>query len=77
MRLASGSGPRLTAVVADGTGELALVFLGRASIEGMAPGAVVEAEGMVGRVENELAMRNPRYRFVVPPSEEPGGAPAP
>ena len=64
VRSEDGSGPVLTVTVADDTGAVALVFLGRRCIAGMAPQTTGEAEGMVGRMGAQLVLRNPRYRFV-------------
>lgn len=55
---------RFRAVLADETGEIALVFLGRDAVPGIVEGARLDVEGMVGRARDELAMLNPRYRFV-------------
>jgi len=52
--------PVLEAVVADDTGGVSLVFLGRREIRGVAPGRRVRVEGMVATYEGRLAMRNPR-----------------
>ena len=51
------------AVLADDSGSLTLVFLGREEVPGIVSGAALEVEGMVGIARGELAMLNPRYRF--------------
>jgi hypothetical protein len=51
--------------VADGTGSLLLVFQGRQRIPGIAVGALLVAEGMVGSWSRRLAILNPDYELVV------------
>ena len=51
------------AALADGTGELILRFMGRASLPGMAAGRRVIAEGTPASVRGVLLMRNPLYSF--------------
>jgi len=58
-----GSGIAYTCDLADGTGSLALVFLGRREIPGLVPGASCTVEGTARMVEGSLAVWNPRYRF--------------
>jgi amino acid transporter len=53
----------------DNTGGIALVFLGRKHVAGLAPGVRVVAEGMVGDHGGRLAMLNPSYR-ILPSGEE-------
>jgi hypothetical protein len=50
--------------VADGTGSLLLVFQGRRRIPGIAVGALLVAEGMVGSWSRRLAILNPDYELV-------------
>jgi RecG-like helicase len=50
--------------VADGTGILLLVFQGRRRIPGIAVGALLVAEGMVGSWSRRLAILNPDYELV-------------
>ena len=52
---------RLT--LADASGELAVLFLGRPSVLGLQPGTRISVEGRVGTWNGELAMWNPRYRI--------------
>jgi amino acid transporter len=54
----------LECTVADGTGSLLLVFLGRKQVAGIAPGAKVVADGMVGEHRGRLAILNPDYRII-------------
>ncbi|HZQ58013.1 MAG TPA: amino acid permease [Acidimicrobiales bacterium] len=54
----------LECTVADSTGSIVLVFLGRKHVAGIAPGAKVVAEGMVGDHRGRLAILNPDYRII-------------
>jgi amino acid transporter len=54
----------LECTVGDGTGAVVLVFLGRKHVAGIAPGAKVVAEGMVGEHGGRLAILNPDYRII-------------
>jgi amino acid transporter len=53
----------------DNTGGIALVFLGRKHVAGLAPGVRVVAEGMVGDHGGRLAILNPNYR-ILPSGDE-------
>jgi len=55
----------LECTLADDTGGIVLVFLGRRSIPGMVVGAGIVVEGMVGEDGVRLVMLNPVYQFVV------------
>ncbi|MHB8664270.1 MAG: amino acid permease [Acidimicrobiales bacterium] len=48
----------------DPTGGLLVVFLGRKQVAGIAPGAKVVVEGMVGDHGGRLAILNPDYRII-------------
>jgi len=61
----------LECTIVDESGALRIVFLGRRSIAGIEPGAVLRAEGMVGQHGGRLAMINPSYDLV---ASEAGGA---
>jgi RecG-like helicase len=50
--------------ITDGTGSLLLVFQGRRRIPGIAVGALLVAEGMVGSWSRRLAILNPEYELV-------------
>jgi len=50
--------------ITDGTGSLLLVFQGRRRIPGIAVGALLIAEGMVGSWSRRLAILNPEYELV-------------
>jgi amino acid transporter len=54
----------LECVLVDGTGGIALVFLGRKNVAGLAPGVRMVAEGMVGDHGGRLAILNPEYRIL-------------
>jgi RecG-like helicase len=59
----------------DNTGGIALVFLGRKHVAGLAPGVRVVAEGMVGDHGGRLAILNPNYR-ILPSGDEDVEKPA-
>jgi two-component system sensor histidine kinase KdpD len=64
-----GSSLAYRCVLADGTGELDLLFLGRATIAGLAAGTRCSVEGVVTAREGRLAVWNPRYQ--VQPAQAP------
>jgi two-component system, OmpR family, sensor histidine kinase KdpD len=66
---AIGGSPGYRCVLADGTGELDLLFLGRAAIAGLAAGARCSVEGVVTARGGRLAVWNPRYDMQ--PTEAP------
>jgi two-component system sensor histidine kinase KdpD len=66
---AMGSSLAYRCVLADGTGELDLLFLGRAAIAGLAAGTRCCIEGVVAARGGRLAVWNPRYQ--VQPAEAP------
>ncbi len=59
---AIGSNFACRCVLADGTGELDLLFLGRAAIAGLAAGIRCSIEGVVTAHGGRLAVWNPRYQ---------------
>jgi two-component system, OmpR family, sensor histidine kinase KdpD len=64
-----GSSLAYRCVLADGTGELDLLFLGRPTIAGLAAGTRCSVEGVVTAREGRLAVWNPRYQ--VQPAQAP------
>jgi two-component system sensor histidine kinase KdpD len=66
---AIGSSISYRCVLADGTGELDLLFLGRPAIAGLAPGLRCSIEGVVTQRGGRLAVWNPRYE--VQPAQAP------
>jgi RecJ-like exonuclease len=58
--------PTLECTLVDDSGAIKVVFLGRRSIPGLEPGALISVEGMVGKHRGDLAMINPRYDLLVP-----------
>jgi two-component system sensor histidine kinase KdpD len=60
--IAIGSSLAYRCVLADGTGELDLLFLGRAAIAGLAVGTRCSIEGAVAARGGRLAVWNPRYQ---------------
>jgi len=53
----------LEALVSDGTGEMAVVFMGRRGIPGLGLGTRVIVEGVAGEQRGERRMVNPRFEF--------------
>jgi RecG-like helicase len=53
----------LEAVVADGSGELVVRFMGRRAIGGLGLGTRVVVEGLVSEQRGEVQMMNPRLEF--------------
>ena len=58
----------LECTIADGTGQLMLVFQGRRRVAGIEPGARVVVEGMVAARGRNLVMVNPLY-WIIPAGE--------
>jgi RecG-like helicase len=67
-----GSSPAYHLTLADGSGELDVLFLGWSSVAGLRPGARVTVEGRAGTHDRRLTLWNPRYRI----ESAPGSAPA-
>jgi hypothetical protein len=61
--------PALEAELFDGSGSLALVWLGRRHIAGIEPGRRLRVMGMVTRAEGQLAVFNPRYELMPRPQD--------
>lgn len=72
----------LECTLVDSTGGLLVVFLGRKAVAGIAPGAKLVVEGMVGDHGGRLAILNPGYRIIAGaedallPHSDPHGQPA-
>jgi len=77
MRVQPWSGvATLECTIIDRTGGLLVVFLGRKHVAGIAPGARIVVEGMVGDHNGRLAILNPSYRIIAgadQPHAEPTG----
>lgn len=58
-----GDIPTLELVLTDGSAALTVAFLGRRSLAGIAPGATLTVEGMVGERNGKLVILNPAYRL--------------
>jgi hypothetical protein len=73
-----GTSPGFRCVIADGSGEMALVFLGHHRVAGLTPGRRCTAEGMACAYGERLVIWNPRYELepADPPDsgEAAGGA---
>src|SRR4051794_9066116 len=59
--------PALEAELYDGSGTLAVVWLGRRHIAGIEPGRRLRIHGMVTEAEGQRAVFNPRYELVPKP----------
>jgi amino acid transporter len=64
LQVGTTGGKSLEAQVFDETGGIRLLFFGRTSIDGITPGAIVEASGRVGEYKGHLALANPRYCLI-------------
>ena len=53
----------LQALVADGTGEVTIVFMGRRGIGGLSLGKRVVVEGVLAEHRSEVRMVNPKLEF--------------
>lgn len=58
--------PKLTARLADASGRIDAIFLGRRSIPGIEPGAVVDVEGRICAADDLPRLFNPSYALVSP-----------
>jgi hypothetical protein len=54
----------LQVTLADNSGTILLVFLGRRHIPGIEPGAFLSAEGVVGQHAGSLEILNPAYSLL-------------
>jgi hypothetical protein len=70
-----GTSPAYLCRLADDTGQLDLLFLGRAGVPGLRPGARCAVDAMAGTHRGRLTAWNPRYQLICAESE-PGRAPA-
>jgi len=59
-----GGVPALESELADGSGAVTLVWLGRRRIAGIEPGRAVEVIGRIGVQEGVRIMYNPRYELL-------------
>jgi CheY-like chemotaxis protein len=64
-----GTSPAFRSVIADGSGEVALLFLGQQQVAGLTPGRRCTAEGMATVYRGHLVIWNPRY--ALEPAEPP------
>ena len=56
--------PALECTLADDSGGISVVFLGRREVPGINVGAKIRAQGVVGEHQGRLAMLNPAYEFL-------------
>ncbi|MEY2456007.1 MAG: hypothetical protein QOK06_1101, partial [Acidimicrobiaceae bacterium] len=66
-----GGVPTLECVIADETGSISIVFLGRRQVAGIEPGTRLVARGMAGSHFDRLAILNPEYELLDESSELP------
>jgi amino acid transporter len=59
-----GGVPTLECVIADNTGAMSIVFLGRRTVAGMHVGRRIVAEGVAGNHAGRLAILNPTYELL-------------
>ncbi|MBN9610692.1 MAG: DNA-binding protein [Actinobacteria bacterium 69-20] len=64
VQTSSMAGVSMEARLFDDSGGLRLLFFGRTSIPGIAPGARLRATGRVGRYKDHLAIANPIYELL-------------
>jgi hypothetical protein len=70
MRVQPWSGvATLECTIVDRSGAIDVVFLGRKQVAGIAPGARLVVEGMVGDHRGRLAILNPEYRILAAADE--------
>ena len=70
---AIGGVPAVRCVLADGSGQVDMLFLGRESVTGLAPGRRCTATGRACAYRGRLVIWNPRYELE--PLAAPPGAP--
>ena len=56
--------PALEAELFDGSGSIALIWLGRRQIAGVEPGRRVKVSGMITESDGQQAIFNPRYELM-------------
>lgn len=61
--LPRSAAPAVEAELDDGTGTIALIWLGRERIPGIEPGARIEVTGFAARRGGRRVMYNPRYEI--------------
>ena len=59
-----GGVPALEAELADGTGVLTIVWLGRRQISGIVPGRSIAVQGRIGVHDGDRILYNPRYELL-------------
>lgn len=58
-----GSSWCFSCMLADGTGEVRLLFMGRRAVAGLEPGTICTIEGTAGKDGDTLIVWNPLYRL--------------
>ena len=64
VQVGTTAGKSLEVQVFDETGGIRLLFFGRTSIPGIAPGTVLRATGRIAEYKGHLALANPRYELL-------------
>ena len=65
-----GGVPSLEVKIADATGSILVVFVGRRRIAGIKTGTQIVVDGIVGQQSGRLALLNPNYELVAGPDHE-------
>jgi amino acid transporter len=65
-----GGVPSLEVKIADATGSILVVFIGRRRIAGIKPGTQIVVDGIVGQQSGRLALLNPNYELIAGPDHE-------
>ena len=60
--------PALECILADDTGSITLVFLGRREIAGVRPGTIMAVTGVAGQHHGMRAILNPEYELISVPA---------
>ena len=69
-----GGAPSLECTLADETGSVTLVFLGRRQVAGIRTGTIMSAQGTAATHHGQLAIINPVYEIISTPTmpDNPG-----
>ena len=65
-----GGVPSLEVRIADPSGSILIVFIGRRRIAGIKPGTQLLVDGIVGQQSGRLALLNPYYELIAAPEHE-------
>jgi CheY-like chemotaxis protein len=70
-----GTSPGFRCRIADGSGEISLIFLGQQQVAGLTPGRRCTAQGMPCVYRGRLVIWNPRYELEPADTPDEGSAP--